>query len=599
MPFLVYTENEEWKVWSIPEGQTSLGRDDSADLILRSNHVSRNHCALSFDKDGPCIEDLGSKNGTIVNDQKIDSVYRLRDGDVLRLGDVILVYMDEISDRFSIRIGQWKLDRDTMELSLEKKGPLGKYSELLESVRKNFPGDYQAVLHSVNQLFHFEGSAFLRIEEGTVTVEGLVAGTGGLPLSRAYIRDHLRLQRPVLSCRMDWEEGSTLSESYAQGLLLLPLPGGYAFYGVSREVLTISPEECGLIAEILGLCIRSKIWGEEVTRLRRETELVNRQESNREFAFIGSAPSMVEVLKTMRSALESDATILITGESGTGKGLLARMIHSLSPRRDFGFVAINCSAIPDTLFEAEMFGTVKGAATDVREREGYFILADRGTLFLDEISNLSPAGQAKLLKAIEEKWILPVGATIPRKIDTRILVASNANLKQLVDEKKFRNDLYYRLNILELAIPPLRERREDILLLADYFLKDLARQYRQAPPRLDVQAARILESYPWPGNVRELRNIMERLVLLFPDHAVQEKDLSPLLKPVGNKGDVFAFSESMSWKEFKHRLTGIYLEKILAQNDGNIRCAAKAAGMTYRNFLYLLDKQKKPYPEEM
>ncbi|GAG37385.1 unnamed protein product, partial [marine sediment metagenome] len=230
---------------------------------------------------------------------------------------------------------------------------------------------------------------------------------------------------------------------------------------------------------------------------------------------VGRHQKITTLLETVRRVAQSKATLLIQGESGTGKELVARLAHCSSPRAENAFIKVNCAALSEHLLESELFGHEKGAFTGaIARREGRFELAHGGTLMLDEVSEISPPLQAKLLRAIEEEELERVGGSRTIKVDVRLLCTTNRDLAREVDEGRFRGDLYYRLNVIPIVIPPLRERREDIPLLVNYFLKRFRRESASPVRRASREALRILMRYPWPGNVRELRNVIHRAVVL-------------------------------------------------------------------------------------
>src|SRR5690606_24462585 len=241
---------------------------------------------------------------------------------------------------------------------------------------------------------------------------------------------------------------------------------------------------------------------------------------------VGSSPAFRAVMDTIRQAAPSNATILLLGESGTGKELVARAIHELSPRHAAPFVPIDCASIPESLLESELFGHEAGAFTGAtRRKEGRFERADGGTLFLDEVGEMSPAVQVKLLRAIQEGEFVRVGGTQPVKVDVRIVAATNRDLQQEVREGRFREDLYYRLHVVQVKLPPLRERHGDVPLLAAHFLRRFAEENRREIEGFSPEAMRALEAYSWPGNVRELENAIERAVVLARGSRIELEDL--------------------------------------------------------------------------
>jgi len=250
---------------------------------------------------------------------------------------------------------------------------------------------------------------------------------------------------------------------------------------------------------------------------------------------VGEHPRLKQVSLQLQRAAATDATVLLEGESGTGKELFARALHALSPRNEGPFVAINCAAIPETLLETELFGHEKGAFTGAAMRKpGRFELAHRGTLFLDEIGDLSLPLQAKILRALEEKQFERVGGTQTLRVDVRVVAATHRNLKQRVAERQFREDLFFRLSVFPIKIPPLRERHGDIAILARHFVERFARDLNKPSLKLSLDAAEALGAYPWPGNVRELQNCIERAAILCEDDTIHARNLSlspPLVLP--------------------------------------------------------------------
>ena len=248
-------------------------------------------------------------------------------------------------------------------------------------------------------------------------------------------------------------------------------------------------------------------------------------------ALVGRSAPMVEVFNKISQVAERNATVLITGESGTGKEMVARRIHDLSQRKDKPFVAINCAAIPETLIESELFGHEKGAFTHaIDKRIGHFELADGGTLFLDEIGELSLAVQVKMLRFLQEQEFYRVGRSKSIKVDVRIIVATNRNLEELIAAKGFREDLYYRINVVNLTLPPLRDRFEDIPVLIEHFVKRFSSTYGGKALSFSKEALEVMVQYDWPGNVRELENVVESLLALSPSEAITEEDLPRKVK---------------------------------------------------------------------
>jgi transcriptional regulator with PAS, ATPase and Fis domain len=281
-------------------------------------------------------------------------------------------------------------------------------------------------------------------------------------------------------------------------------------------------------AELVALCKRAA----QVRELSRENKQlkkeIRRRDSSKTVRPIGKNRSFLEVIKLAETVSPTDSTILITGESGTGKEVIARYIHHMSDRESGPFTSINCGALPENLLESELFGHVKGSFTGaVRDKEGLLASAKGGTFFLDEIGEMSPALQVKLLRALQEREVVAVGSTEPIKIDVRIIAATNRDLEQEIRRGTFRSDLYYRLNVITLHLPPLRERKDDVQVLAEYFMHRMSADQNggSGPLRLDDDGLTALQVYDWPGNVRELENALERAAILTRDGLITREHL--------------------------------------------------------------------------
>lgn len=315
---------------------------------------------------------------------------------------------------------------------------------------------------------------------------------------------------------------------------------------------------------------------------RRLTEALSEQEQLVDL--VGSAPGMQAVFDRITRIAGTDATVLIDGESGTGKELAARALHRLSPRSQSAFVAVNCGAIPESLAEGELFGAVKGAYTGANtNKTGKLQSAEGGTLFLDEIGELPLALQAKLLRFLQEGTLTPLGSNQELQLDVRVLAATHRNLARMVEDGEFREDLFYRLNIVPVTMPPLRQRREDIPRLIEFFIHKNCQRYQLQAPRIDPDIMRQLIDYAWPGNVRELSNCIERFVLLGD----QGELVDNLRQPASTSSALFAIPEQgMDWEAFEKSC----LQQALERCDGNRTRAAKLLSMSYKAFLYRLDK---------
>jgi transcriptional regulator with PAS, ATPase and Fis domain len=301
---------------------------------------------------------------------------------------------------------------------------------------------------------------------------------------------------------------------------------------------------------------------------------------------IGSTPGMVEIYKTVSQVAPTDATVVIEGETGTGKELVARMIHRFSSRAAHPFVAVDCTSIPAALIESELFGVLKGAFTGAdRDRVGVFEAANKGTVFLDEIGDIDPAFQAKLLRFLQEREIRPVGSPREKKVDVRVVVATNRDLQKMVEDGKFREDLWFRLNVVRLTMPPLRERRGDIPLLTHYFLNKYNARYNRNV-KLTESGLKVLKDFTWQGNIRQLQHLIERLTILAPGlndariDAEAVQDALSAMEPGGAAGETLAETEADQ------------IRRVLAATGGNKSRAAAILGIERKTLYRKLERMK-------
>lgn len=299
---------------------------------------------------------------------------------------------------------------------------------------------------------------------------------------------------------------------------------------------------------------------------------------------IGESPAIEALRSTVRRVAGTELAILILGENGTGKEVVSQSIHYLSRRRDQPFIAVNCAAISETLLESELFGHEKGAFTDAHEtRRGKFELASGGTLFLDEIGDLSLSGQAKLLRVLEEKVVVRVGGSKPIHTDARVIAATNQNLAEMVRQKRFRQDLFFRLNVVSLELPPLRQRGDDVLLLAEHFLHDFCRKAHRKTLKLSAAARKRLVGHAWPGNIRELRNLMERLAYLLQGDKIEAEDLAFILTSGDEAPPLVALNLPLTDATDQFQIE--YIKKAIERSRGNMSDAAERLGL-HRSNLY-------------
>lgn len=317
---------------------------------------------------------------------------------------------------------------------------------------------------------------------------------------------------------------------------------------------------------------------------RHRKDTVKTQPHN--FGIIGNSAGMQKVFKTIIKARTTNATVLIKGESGTGKELVARALHYSGPASAAPFVPVNCGGIPDTLLESELFGYIKGAFTGAHEtRAGFFQTAEGGTIFLDEISNTSLAMQAKLLRVLQEKEFYMVGSKKSQKVNVKVVAATNVDLLQLVKKGVFREDLYYRLNIITIDLPPLREREGDIPLLLDFFLEKYVRELDRPAMKFSPRALKALNGYSWPGNVRELQNLVQRLVIMADESTIDTADLPDNFR--------YSASRSRGLNKTLQEIEQEYIADVLVASKNNISHAAQTLGIDRKTLREKLKKASK------
>lgn len=328
------------------------------------------------------------------------------------------------------------------------------------------------------------------------------------------------------------------------------------------------------VNEDLKLRVRKSL---EARRLLKENiELRAKLSEKYDFSrIIGRSAAMRKALQLIEKAIPASSNLLITGETGTGKGLVAETIHYNSPRKEKTFVAVNCGAIPEQLLESQLFGHKKGAFTSAdKDARGLVEEAEGGTLFLDEIGEMPLSLQVKILRLIQDREFLPVGGTKPVTVDARILAATNQDLARLVEEHRFRQDLYYRLNVIEIEIPPLRDRGEDVLLLTSHFIKHLNKESGAHVVGIDKVVERVFMDYPWPGNIRELHNVIERAVVICGCEVITLENLPERFRTSGHTGKI-----NPHLKEAHEEFEANYIQRICAENGGDKELAAKILGV--------------------
>jgi len=392
--------------------------------------------------------------------------------------------------------------------------------------------------------------------------------------------------------KMRWQQEQQIAPgSLSAAYICVPIKFGAEAIGTlsverildGRARLSSDRRLLSLIANIIAHTVHfHRLAQEKLELLQRENERLQQQiqTSFRPPNMIGNSNAMRSVYRHIEQVANSATTVLIRGESGVGKELIARALHEQSPRKGKTFVKFNCAALPESIIESELFGHEKGAFTGaIAMRKGRFEIADGGTIFLDEIGDVSPATQVKLLRVLQEKEFERVGGHAPIKTNVRILAATSRNLEEMIEQDKFRADLYYRLNVFPVYAPPLRDRKSDILLLADFFVEKYSKLNQKNVRRISTAAIDLLMSYHWPGNVRELENCMERAVLLCHDKSIEASHLPPTLQ----KKDVS--EKSAASGTLDDAVSALEFEMIVAELkacEGNMAAAARKLGLTER-----------------
>ena len=593
----------------------TVGRQSSNRLQLRHEAVSRRHCVLDAGSESVVLRDLDSSCGTFVNGVPVRE-RALEPGDYVTVGDTVLLYMPESEETppgaASLSRAEWAA-ASTVELSLADARYL--HPERLTEPDARAARDLAVLLGLSNaalesrdakelarrlcdlvlEVAPAERAAVLLAEDDDLVPvhTAFRQGDGEKPFtfSRTLARRILDRRLAVLSHDVASDDeltpGESLHAARIRSLLCVPLVSSDEALGVlwadtrkrqapfDQRHLELLAAAGGVAAAAFDNIRRAEALEAENQRLRG---------ADLEHSMIGESPAMGRVLELVARVAPTDLTVLVVGESGTGKELVARALHHNSPRAGKPFVAINCATLSETLLESELFGHEKGAFTGALGRKpGKLELAHEGTVFLDEVGEVPPALQAKLLRALEEREFERVGGTRPIRVDVRIVAATNRDLEAAIGDGTFRRDLYHRLDVFSLPLPPLRERPGDIALLASHFAGLAARRLGRRPSGFTPEARRCLAAYGWPGNVRELRNAIERAVVLCADGLVRPEDLpEAVLEKTAEKSAPDATYHARV-NEAKRRI----LRKALAAADGKPAEAAQRLGLN-RTYLHRL-----------
>lgn len=541
-------------IFAINEETLLIGRETAANLCMADASVSRRHCKIEKNDKGFVLTDLDSLNGTFVNDLPIRT--RLLDhGDRVRIGDsqfLFLTHEGEATSKSSdVRLHEARITSgSTVQIRLDDAlyqmtrdlSALMKVSTTINSIR-GLDDLLQRLLELLFEAVPAQRGAILLTNEGsfeTSLVFGLDRAHGkdqAVNVSRTIVQQVLRDGVALLAnegAAESTQATESLISTRAHSVMCVPLimidrTLGVLYLDTTLPRDQFSRDHLQLVAAIAGIAAVAIENARHFEWLATENERLL-ADVNIEHNMIGESAAMQRVYHFISKVAPTDATVLISGESGTGKELAARAIHRNSKRAQKTFIAVNCAALNESLLESELFGHEKGSFTGaIAQKKGRLEIADGGTMFLDEVGELTPGLQVKLLRVLQEREFERVGGTITIKVDLRLIAATNKNLEEAIEAGQFRQDLYYRLNVVSLEMPVLRERREDIMLLANYFAAKYGALCNRKLKGFSAEARECLTAYDWPGNVRELENTIERAIVLGTTEWILPEDLPEAL----------------------------------------------------------------------
>ena len=609
------------KLFSLTKDEVSIGRDPANEISLLDSLVSRRHCIIRKESNGFRLLDLESRNNTFVSGVPVkDRV--LVQGDQIRVGNSVLIFQgpsNETSPGISLQLDATPAPgaatvilRKEDALYLQPPRPealpttaktvrdlnvLLDFSRILNSVR-GLAALQEKILEAVLAIIPADQAAILLSEDGSEGFSSVVGRHRRLganqpihasqTILKRVMEENLALLSNDVQSEDAYRDAQSLLERRVHSVLAVPLSLQEEVLGVlyldsSSPGARFDSDVLQLVTTIGNISALAIENARHLERLGGENRRLH-EELNLHHSMVGESKAMHDVYAFVSRVAGRDSTVLISGESGTGKELVARAVHMNSPRADKPFVAINCAAITETLLESELFGHERGAFTGaVSQKKGKLEIAEGGTVFLDEIGELAVSMQAKLLRVLQEREFERVGGTRSIKLDVRLIAATNRDLKEASRSGAFRPDLYYRLNVVSLHMPALRERREDIPLLAAFFANHYGEKVKRRIAGISPEARACLMRYDWPGNVRELENAIERAVVLGSTELILPEDLpDSILEETASSGEpVSALHEGI--REAKKAL----IERAIEQANGNYTDAAKILGV-HPNHLFRL-----------
>src|SRR6478672_6559205 len=616
--------------FELGQNDFSVGRDAANTAHLDDPEVSRRHCLIRCTADSYVLEDLGSRNGTMVNDVAVTR-QELNDGDRIAIANHVFVFSTgdptQLLSVVVARTGDEKVEFSAVQtagnVALNTQRLLGSAGSarparnlraILDINRKaSSSRDPEALqlsmLDLAFELTSAERAAVLIYDQqegppaSMLGRERKLATSRNIAVSRTVIERVRRQKVAVLARDLQLEEQLKSKASIlnigCNSILCVPLMSLEKLLGVlyldSREMRAFDDldlETLTAVGGVVGMALENAL---EFQRLQRQTELL-RADVDQDRLIVGETPAMKALYATLLKVAVTDSNVILLGESGTGKELAARAIHRNSPRCDKAFCAINCATLSDNLLESELFGHEKGAFTGaVGLKKGLLETADGGTVFLDEVAELPLTVQAKMLRVLQEREFSRLGSTRPIKVNVRLIAATVKDLRAAVTAGSFREDLWHRLNVVALRMPPLRERREDIPLLANFFLARSSQRCERRVLGMTPEAREFVQHYDWPGNVRELENAIERAVVLGSDSEIQVNDLPETIWE-GAPASPGSLTYHAALSEAKKKI----VTQALESTGGNYAEAARRLGVhvTYLHRLMKAFKMKQAAPDE-
>ncbi|MBZ5684545.1 MAG: sigma 54-interacting transcriptional regulator [Acidobacteriia bacterium] len=607
----------------LPDGEATIGRDPANVVAIVDPSVSRKHCLLRREEDGRfSIKDLESRNGTLVNGTLMKEQF-LHHGDEIATGDSLFLFLVEDEDRPG---SSSRVEFDDGQSMAETRLIHPKEAVYLQPDRllKELPATSQVgrnlnallkisrVVHAIRDLEELQAQLLDLIFEVVPAGRGaillsdgdgqefnsLYARTrqGGQPqlvrvsrtIARKAMKENVAILGVDVSSTGNFREVESLVASHVRSLVCVPLSVfqrmiGCIYLDSTSAANRFNEEHLQLMAGVAGVSAVALDNARRLQWLEQENQRLS-TEIRQDQSLVGEGARMKEIFQFLARVAPTDSTVLIEGESGTGKELVAKALHRNSPRASKPFVAINCAAIPETLLESDLFGHERGAFTGAAaQKKGRLEVADGGVVFLDEIGELAPALQVKLLRVLQEREFERVGGTHPIKVNIRLIAATNRDLEEAVRKGEFRQDLYYRLAVVKMTMPPLRERREDIPMLTRHFVQKHAMRCRVKAKPISREAMATLVNYEWPGNVRELENAIERALVMGSSDMVLLEDLPESLLEQNAPEDITEGKYHGSVKELKKQL----ILDAVEQTGGNYVEAAGILGV-HPNYLHRL-----------